>query len=100
MVACRLGNLLLQQTQFKVEVKMCLAIPGLVEEIFQEQEMLSATVNFNGVKRRVCLSFTPQAKIGEYVLVHVGFALSIVDEKEAKATLEALSLMKDTEVST
>lgn len=77
---------------------MCLAIPGLVEEIFQEQEMLSATVNFNGVKRRVCLSFTPQAKVGEYVLVHVGFALSIVNEEEARSTLDALKQMKGVEI--
>lgn len=77
---------------------MCLAIPGLVEEIIQEKDIISATVNFNGVKRRVCLSFTPQAKTGDYVLVHVGFALSIVDEIEAKATLDALSQMKGADI--
>lgn len=76
---------------------MCLAIPGLVEEIIEDKDMLAARVNFNGVKRRVCLNFTPQAKVGEYVLVHVGFALSIVDEKEAKATLDALNQMKGLE---
>lgn len=76
---------------------MCLAIPGLVEEIFEEQDMLSAKVNFNGVKRRVCLNFTPKAKVGDYVLVHVGFALSVVDENEAKATLDALNEMKGAE---
>ncbi len=70
---------------------MCLAIPGIVESFFEQNSMKMATVNFSGIKRAVCLEFTPQVEIGEYVLVHVGFALSIVDEEEAKRTLAFVS---------
>lgn len=76
---------------------MCLAIPGLVESTYSENDMFLATVNFNGVKRRICLTYTPEAKPGDYVLVHVGFALTVVDEKEAAETLKALALMGDLE---
>lgn len=72
---------------------MCLAIPGLVEQIMKEQEMDVALVDFAGVKRRICMTYTPEAKPGDYVLVHVGFAITIVNEQEAKATIEALTLM-------
>lgn len=72
---------------------MCLAIPGLVEQIIKEQEMDVALVDFAGVKRRICMTYTPEAKAGDYVLVHVGFAITIVDEKEAQATLKALAAM-------
>lgn len=72
---------------------MCLAIPGLVEQIIKEQEMDVALVDFAGVKRRICMTYTPEAKPGDYVLVHVGFAITIVDEQEAKATLKALAAM-------
>jgi len=73
---------------------MCLAIPGLVEEIFADENIPVAVVNFSGIKRRICMSYVPDVKVGEYVLVHVGFALTVVDEEEAKATLEALERSK------
>ncbi|MBP7863249.1 HypC/HybG/HupF family hydrogenase formation chaperone [bacterium] len=72
---------------------MCLAIPGLVEDTFFENDMYLATVNFSGVKRRICLTYTPEAKKGDYVLVHVGFALTVVNENEAEETLKALAAM-------
>lgn len=53
--------------------------------------MLTGKVNFAGVTRRVCLAYVPQARAGDYVLVHVGFALSLVDEAEAEQTLELLA---------
>lgn len=71
---------------------MCLAIPGLVEEIFETDGLKMAKVNFGGIKRAVCLQYTPEASLGSYVLVHVGFAISLIDEVEAGKTLR---LMKE-----
>lgn len=63
---------------------MCLAIPGQILDVDGEDPVLrSGRVNFGGVVKRVNLSYTPDAKIGDYVLVHVGFAISTVDEHEA-----------------
>ena len=70
---------------------MCLAIPGRVLETTDVAGMLTGKVDFAGVTRRVCLAYVPQARAGDYVLVHVGFALSLVDEAEAEQTLELLA---------
>lgn len=69
---------------------MCLAIPGLVEELFEENGMAMARVNFGGIKRRICMEYVQKAEVGRYVLVHVGFALSLIDEEEAKRTLSMI----------
>ena len=69
---------------------MCLGIPGMIEKI----EDRWATVNFSDVSRRVSLDLVDgEAKVGDYVLVHAGFALEVVDEDEAKATLKLLREM-------
>jgi hydrogenase expression/formation protein HypC len=68
---------------------MCLAIPGQIEEVYQQDDMKMARVNFGGIKRAVCLQCV-NAEPGEYVLVHVGFAISVIDEEEAARTLELL----------
>lgn len=70
---------------------MCLAIPGLVETRFVKNGLCWAKVNFGGIKRTVCLQYVPNAEVGQYVLVHVGFALSIIDEAEAKRALQAIN---------
>ncbi len=72
---------------------MCLAVPGLVvyEEVNGPSRL--AKVQFGGVERQVSLDFVPDAKVGDYVLVHVGFAISIVDGDEARRTLELLTEM-------
>lgn len=62
---------------------MCLGIPGKVVEMYRENDVLMGKVDFSGISRRVCLEHVPQVKPGEYVLVHVGFALSVLDEVEA-----------------
>jgi hydrogenase expression/formation protein HypC len=63
---------------------MCLGVPGEVVEIGEERAgLLMGKVSFGGVVREVCLAYTPEVKVGQYVLVHVGFALSQLDEKEA-----------------
>lgn len=72
---------------------MCLAVPGRVIEVFQEHGMLTGKVDFSGITKRVCLEHVPQAKIGDYVLVHVGFALSLIDDAEAHKVFEFLKAM-------
>ena len=70
---------------------MCLAIPGRILEVRGEDEMeRSGTVDFSGVRREVSLSFVPDAQIDEWVLVHVGFAISKIDEVEAERVLSYL----------
>jgi len=73
---------------------MCLAVPGKIVSIEGDDPILrDGKVNFGGVVKRVNLSLVPEAKIGDYVLVHVGFALSIVDEEEAKQVFEYLKMI-------
>ncbi|HXG33655.1 MAG TPA: HypC/HybG/HupF family hydrogenase formation chaperone [Bryobacteraceae bacterium] len=71
---------------------MCLAVPGRVVEILEESQpyLRRAKVDFGGVRKEVSLAFTPEAMPGDYVLVHVGFALSVVDEAEARRIFEYL----------
>ena len=69
---------------------MCLAIPGKVTEVYELQGMRMAKVLFGGVTREACLEYVPETTVGQYVLVHVGFAISTVDEEEAQRTYELL----------
>jgi hydrogenase expression/formation protein HypC len=70
---------------------MCLAIPGKLIEIAPDtQGVKMGKANFGGIVKQVCLEYTPEAMIGDYVLVHVGFALSKVNEEEAARTYKAL----------
>ena len=62
---------------------MCLGIPGRVVEIIPEGDVIMGKVAFGGIVKRVCLDHVPEVRVGEYVLVHVGFALSRLDEAEA-----------------
>ncbi|HSZ17767.1 MAG TPA: HypC/HybG/HupF family hydrogenase formation chaperone [Terracidiphilus sp.] len=66
---------------------MCLAIPGKVEEILNEGDLRVGRVNFGGVVKRVCLDYVPEIQVGDYTIVHVGFALSKIDEETAEKTL-------------
>lgn len=72
---------------------MCLAIPGKVLEAFDKSGMRMAKVQFGGVTREACLEYVPDTQVGEYVLVHVGFAISKLDEAEAHRTYELLKEM-------
>lgn len=65
---------------------MCLAIPGQIQSI-EEGELRNGRVSFGGMVKDVCLAFVPEAQVGDYVIVHVGFAISKVDEVAAKETL-------------
>ena len=73
---------------------MCLAIPGKLIEITSSDGIRTGRVNFGGIVKQVCLEYTPEAKLGDYVLVHVGFALNTIDEKEAAKTYKALEELK------
>lgn len=72
---------------------MCLAIPGKVLEEFERNGMRMAKVQFGGIVREASLDYVPAAQIGDYVLVHVGFAISTVDAEEAERTYRLLEEM-------
>ena len=72
---------------------MCLAIPGKVIHTYKEHDVLMGKVDFSGVTKRVCLEHVPSVSVGEYVLVHVGFALQRIDEAEAQKVFEFLEKM-------
>ena len=71
---------------------MCLAVPGKIVTIVQEEHLglRRGKVDFGGIRKDVCLDYTPEARVGDYVLVHVGFALTVVDEEEAQRVFETL----------
>jgi hydrogenase expression/formation protein HypC len=71
---------------------MCLGIPGKITEIYERKEFLMGKIDFGGVVKEVCLAYVPEAKVGDYALIHVGFAISLMDEEEAQETLK---LIKD-----
>lgn len=78
---------------------MCLAIPGQVIEIDKHSTPLMGVVNFGGIRKQVCLDLVPEVKTGEYVIVHVGFAISKLDEKEALQVFEYLSMIDEIQES-
>ena len=69
---------------------MCLGIPGKIVEIYEAEGLKMGKVDFGGVIRETCLAYVPEAEIGQYTIVHVGFALNLIDEEEAQATLALL----------
>ncbi|HWF18354.1 MAG TPA: HypC/HybG/HupF family hydrogenase formation chaperone [Verrucomicrobiae bacterium] len=74
---------------------MCLAIPGKVIAIDDDpQGVKMAKANFGGIVKQICLEYTPEVQLGDYVLVHVGFALGRVDEEEARRTYQALEAIQ------
>jgi hydrogenase expression/formation protein HypC len=81
---------------------MCLGIPGRVTEIHDEGGLAMGKVDFGGVRKEACLAYLPDVEVGDYVIVHVGFAISKVDEAEAMQTLEVLATMGalETELAT
>ncbi len=69
---------------------MCLGIPGKITEIYEAGGLKMGKVDFGGVVRETCLAYVPEAQVGDYTIVHVGFALNLIDEVEAQKTLELL----------
>jgi hydrogenase expression/formation protein HypC len=77
---------------------MCLAIPGKIEQITGDDPVTRmGQVNFGGILKEACLAYVPEAQVGDYVIVHVGFALSRVDEAEAEKVFEYLKEMDELE---
>jgi hydrogenase expression/formation protein HypC len=72
---------------------MCLAIPGKLISSELHNGVRSGKVQFGGITREACLDFVPEAKVGDYVMVHVGFAISCVDREEAERTYQILESM-------
>ena len=68
---------------------MCLAIPGRVVEIYEENGLKMGVIDFSGTISRTCLEYVPETSLGEYVIVHAGFAISVLDEDDANASLQA-----------
>ena len=69
---------------------MCLAVPGKIIEILEVNGLRMCKVDFDGVCREACLAYLPEAKIGDYTVIHVGFAISLLSEEEARASLASL----------
>ena len=76
---------------------MCLGVPGKVVEIYETDGLKMGKVDFGGVKREVCLEYVPDTEVGQYVIVHVGFAISQMSEEEAEETLALLREIMDIE---
>ena len=77
---------------------MCLAVPGQVVSVHDADGQLMAQVDFGGVRKEVCLAYVPDASVGEYVIVHVGFAIQRLDEQSAQqtlATFERLGILEE-----
>jgi hydrogenase expression/formation protein HypC len=76
---------------------MCLGVPGMIIEVYQKDNLRMARVDFGGVEREACLEYVPEAQVGEFVVVHVGFAISRLSEEDAQATLDMLREIMDLE---
>jgi hydrogenase expression/formation protein HypC len=69
---------------------MCLGVPGKIVEIYETDGLKMGKVDFGGALREACLAYVPEAEVGQYAIIHVGFAISLLDEEEAQETLELL----------
>jgi hydrogenase expression/formation protein HypC len=76
---------------------MCLGVPGKVVDVFDEDGIRMGTVDFGGITRKACLEYAPEVELGSYVVIHVGFAISVVDEEEAARSYELLEEMGNLE---
>jgi hydrogenase expression/formation protein HypC len=74
---------------------MCLGIPGKIESVYEDHGTKMAKIDFGGVQREACIEVIPEAKPGDWTIVHAGFALNLLSEKEARETLDILEQMGD-----
>jgi hydrogenase expression/formation protein HypC len=72
---------------------MCLGVPGKITEIYEADGLRMGRIDFGGTQREACLAYVPEAAVGDYTVIHVGFAISRLSEEEANATLAALREM-------
>src|SRR5262245_2876464 len=91
--ALRLGRPSLRMRSCNREANVCLGIPGKILESYESQGLRMAKVQFGGIVREACLQYVPEAEVGDYVVVHVGFAISKVNEEEAARTYRLLEEM-------
>jgi hydrogenase expression/formation protein HypC len=82
---------------FTKENLMGLGVPGKIIDKYEKDGLLMGQIDFGGTVREVCLAYVPEAKVGDYAIIHVGFAISLLGEEEAKATLALLQEMVDLE---
>ncbi len=76
---------------------MCLGVPGKIIDIYEADGLTMGRIDFGGTLREACLAYVPEAAVGDYTVIHVGFAISLLSEEEANATLETLREMADLE---
>lgn len=74
---------------------MCLGVPGKIVEIYESGGLRMGIIDFGGVTREACLTYVPEAQVGEYTIIHVGFALNVISEVEAQETLQLLREISD-----
>lgn len=74
---------------------MCLGVPGKIVEIYEAGGLKMGKIDFGGVKREACLAYVPEAEVGDYTVIHVGFAISQISEEEALETLKLLNEIAD-----
>jgi hydrogenase expression/formation protein HypC len=76
---------------------MCLGVPGKIVELYEKGGLKMAKVDFGGIFREACLSYVPEARVGEYCVIHVGFAISVLNETDALETLDLLRQISNIE---
>jgi len=76
---------------------MCLGVPGKIVEIYENGGLQMGKIDFGGVTREACLAYVPEARVGDYTMIHVGFALNVISEEEALETLELLRQLGEVE---
>ncbi len=74
---------------------MCLAVPGQIKEIYEMDGMQMGKIDFGGALREVCLAYVPEAQVGDWGVVHVGFVLNLLSPEEAEETLKLLSQLSE-----
>lgn len=78
---------------------MCLAVPGKITEVYESGGLRMGRIDFGGVAREACLEYVPEAGVGDYTVIHVGFAISVLSEEEANATLDLIREIAATDPS-
>jgi hydrogenase expression/formation protein HypC len=76
---------------------MCLGVPGKIVDLYEKGGLKMAKVDFDGIFREACLSYVPEAQVGEYCVIHVGFAISLLSESDAMETLDLLRQISNIE---
>jgi hydrogenase expression/formation protein HypC len=74
---------------------MCLAVPGKITDIYEAGGMKMGKIDFGGAVREVCLAYVPEAQVGDYAVIHVGFALNLLSPEEAQETLDLLAQLDE-----